>query len=172
MCIRDRNNIYAKNLDDSQKANEYIFGLTQLLQYQTISQQKQFIQLDEEVAIAKNYIALEEIRLHNCEVTIEEKGDFATFKIIPLLLLPLVENAFKYGAGLEKGQINFYFEQVDNQFNFISKNKIIASKSQRASTGIGLDNVQKRLNIIYPKKHTFKTAIIENTFIATLKITL
>lgn len=166
------NNIYAKNLDDSQKANEYIEGLTSLLKYQSESQQRQFILLKEEVTIVENYINLEKIRLHNCKVITSKKGDFTTLRIIPLLLLPLVENAFKYGSGLEKGQINFYFEQTDNQFSFISKNRIVQNGKQRHSTGIGLDNVQKRLNIIYPKKHIFKTEIIDNTFIVTLNIAL
>ena len=87
-----------------------------LLSYQSQSQQQAYISLAEEVQIVKNYIELEAVRLHNCDVQVAEKGDFATFTIIPLLLLPLVENAFKYGSGIKKGQISIYFEQIGQQF--------------------------------------------------------
>lgn len=166
------NNIYAKNLEDSQKANEYLAGLTSILSYQSESQRQAYIALKEEVQIVKNYIELEAIRLHNCEVQVEEKGDFATFTIIPLLLLPLVENAFKYGSGIEKGHIFIYFEQSGKQFTFICKNKIIGDNTRKPSTGIGLDNVRKRLAIKYKNNYTFKTKIVDHTFIATLNITL
>lgn len=166
------NNIYGTNLDNSSKANEYLQGLINLLQYQSNSQKKTFIDLKEEIQLVKSYIELEKARVYNCNVTITEKGSFSDFKVIPLLLLPIIENAFKYGTGVEKGDIHITFEQINNQFNFTCSNTIQSNKKQQKSTGIGIDNVQKRLAIKYPKKHKFTIDRTQKIFTAKITITL
>jgi len=166
------NNIYGTNLENSAKANKYIEDLINILQYQTSSQKKPFISLNEEIQIVKNYIELEKARVYNCKVHVEEKGDFSKFKIIPLLLLPLIENAFKYGTGVSSGDINIRIEQINNQFQFSCSNRIMPNKTQKTSTGIGLDNVQKRLLIRYPNKHRFIIDHTQDFFTAKINIAL
>ncbi len=166
------NNIYGTNLEDSSKANEYLQGLINLLQYQSGSQKKTFIDLEEEIQIVKNYIELEKARVYNCSVNVTERGDFSNFKIIPLLLLPIIENAFKYGTGVNKGDIHITFEQSNNQFHFTCSNTIQPNKKQKSSTGIGLDNVKKRLAIKYPKKHEFSINPDQKIFTAKINIAL
>ena len=166
------NNIYGTNLENSAKANKYIEDLINLLQYQNSSQKKPYISLSEEIQIVKNYIDLEKARVHNCKVHLEEEGDFSKFKIIPLLLLPLIENAFKYGTGVSNGDINIRLEQVNNQFQFSCSNRIMPNKTQKTSTGIGLDNVQKRLLIRYPNKHRFIIDHTQDIFTAKVNIAL
>ena len=166
------NNIYGTNLENSTKANKYIEGLINILQYQSSSHKKPFISLNEEIQIVKNYIDLEKARVYNCEVNVKEEGDFSKFKIIPLLLLPLIENAFKYGTGVANGVIDITFKQIDNQFQFICSNRIMPSKTTKSSTGIGLDNVQNRLLLRYPNQHRFTTSNNQEIFTTEINLSL
>jgi len=166
------NNIYGTNLENSAKANKYIEGLINILQYQTSSQKKPYISLSEEIQIVKNYIDLEKARVYNCEVNVKEEGDFSKFKIIPLLLLPLIENAFKYGTGVANGVIDITFKQIGNQFQFSCSNQIMPSKTPKPSTGIGLDNVQNRLLLRYPNQHRFTTSNNQEIFTTEINLSL
>lgn len=148
------NNIYATNLEDHEKANEIILELADLLRYQLESDKKDRIPLEEELNILENYINLEKIRVRNCEVIVEKKGDFARYQIPPLLLLPFVENAFKYGTGIGEGKIEILIEMWEKGvFRFICTNRIVQQKGRVHSGGIGLANVKKRLELLYPNNH-------------------
>lgn len=167
------NNVYSTNLEDHDKANEMILELSDLLRYQLESYKSTFTPLEKEIDSIENYIDLEKIRVRDCKVTVEKKGDFSESEIVPLLLLPFVENAFKYGTGIESGAIELIFElDQKKQFSFSVKNKIVQAKGKLHSGGIGLTNVKKRLELMYPNTHQLE---IENTgshFLVDLKIQL
>ena len=78
----------------------------------------------------------------------------------------------RYGTGVAKGDITIKLEQVNNQFQFSCSNRIMPNKTQKTSTGIGLDNVQKRLLIRYPNKHRFIIDHTQGIFTAKVNIAL
>ncbi len=164
------NNLYATNLSNQHKANEMILQLADLLRYQLEIGKREKINLLEEITFTENYIALEKIRLSNCELSIEKEGNFDNFQIPPLLLLPLVENAFKHSQDIKKQFVKITFIQKDNIFTFICQNSIAKDILQKKSNKIGLENVKKRLEILYENQHTFSTEHTENVFFVFLEI--
>ena len=148
------NNIYATNLSDHEQANEIILELADLLRYQLQSQSKPMMPLSEEISILENYISLEKIRVKDCQVNVQKEGDFEKVTIVPLLLLPFVENAFKYGTGIEQGEIDLTFHlDNSNTFTFYCQNKIVQKNGKVHSGGIGLENVKKRLALKYQNNY-------------------
>lgn len=164
------NNLYAFNLSDHHKANEMILQLADLLRYQLEIGKREKISLLEEINFAENYIALEKIRLYNCDIQSEKKGDFKGFQIPPLLLLPLIENAFKHSQDIKKQFVKFLFQIENNAFTFICENSIGQDNPQKNSNKIGLENVKKRLEILYGEKYSFSATRKNNIFCVELKI--
>jgi hypothetical protein len=162
------NNMYATNLHDHEKANEMILQLADILRFQLEVSQKSMIFLEEEIRLIENYITLEKIRLHKSNVEVLKHGDFSGYEFSPLLLLPLVENAFKYG----KNRFIFNIKLYDNDFIFETENEIQLSKTRKMSGGLGLPNVQKRLELVYPGRFVFNYMKEDNIFKVYLKIQL
>lgn len=167
------NNIYSTNLDDHDKANDMILGLADLLRYQLESNKQNFTILETEIRNLEHYVEMEKIRVRDCDLSIEKEGDFSEAKIAPLLLLPFVENAFKYGTGIQKGEISIRYELKNNkEFEFSCKNKIVQKDGKVHSGGIGLKNVQKRLELIYPNKYDLDIQHTDDWYSVVLKIDL
>jgi two-component system, LytTR family, sensor kinase len=163
------NNIYATNLTKHADANEMILQLSEILRFQLESNKKQFIKLTEEIVIIENYVALEKVRLHDCAVTVTKIGNCEGFSILSLLLLPLLENAFKYG----KNNIHIRLEMKENTFIFECENEIISNVQHKQSNKIGLANVQKRLELMYAERYSFLAkANDNNVFKVVLQIQL
>ncbi len=148
------NNIYSTNLSDHEKANNIILELADLLRYQLQAGKKKFALLSDEISTLESYIELERIRVLDCAICIVKKGAFDTVEILPLLLLPFVENAFKYGTGITPGKIDISLKLDEkNVFTFHCSNKIVKRMEHVHSGGIGLENVKKRLELMYPTSH-------------------
>lgn len=167
------NNIYATNLNDQDKANEIILELSDLLRYQLETNKKHKTSLSEEIQSLHNYIALEKIRVKNCDIEISENGDFNSSEIVPLLLIPFVENAFKYGTGIERGDIKIALS-LSNEgfFHFSITNKIVQKAEHIKSGGIGIENVKKRLEIMYKDKHEIEIKEGDKLFSVNLSVKL
>lgn len=165
------NNIYSTNLDDHEKANDIILELADLLRYQLESNKKPSATLADEIKSLENYVDLEKIRVKDCEVQIEKEGDFTSAQIVPLLLLPFVENAFKYGTGIEPGKIDIRFHLNEKRlFSFYCQNKIVLKKGKTHSGGIGLENVKKRLELKY--QHQYQLDIDESNDVFTVELNI
>ncbi|MDY8137052.1 sensor histidine kinase [Aquimarina sp. 2201CG5-10] len=165
------NNIYSTNLNDSEKANDIILELADILRYQLESSKKNYIPLIDEIKNLESYISLEKIRVRDCKITIQKDGYFDNVEIIPLLLLPFIENAFKYGTGIKPGKIDVLFRLDENRlFTFVCENNIVQNKKNLSSGGIGLENVKKRLALGYPDK--YKLDIKNNNNIFKVNLTL
>ena len=140
------NNIYATNLNQPETASEMLLKLSEILRFQLEAGQKSLISLEEEIRLIENYISLEKIRALNSQVNFVKEGDFSQLMLPPLILLPLVENAFKYG----KNEFEFHISLKNNQFLFEARNQIQSGQRQplkNKSTGIGHSNVKKRLDL-------------------------
>ncbi len=169
------NNIYMLSLKGSTQASDMIYRLSALLSYMLYDSKEDFISLDKEVEYIKNYINLEKIRYGDrLDVQLNVYKNVRNINLPPLLFLPLVENAFKHGVSK---QVNDSWIHID-----ISLNKgVLIFKIENSCSddveviagfghGLGLDNLSKRLQIIYKDKHELKTMKEDDTYLAVLKI--
>lgn len=171
------NNLYALSIRKSDQAPGLVLGLANILRYILYECNTVHASLEKEMEIIKEYICLEKIRyVDELEVNTYIQGNLEGYNIAPLLLLPLVENAYKHGASkLEKDSwINIEAKIRGDRFLFkISNNKPLNKNPNSPKTkygNIGLKNIKKRLDIIYPKKHQFKITDSEDVFVVSLEI--
>lgn len=152
------NNIYSFSLDSSPKTPVLILKLSSLLSYMLYDCKAEEVRLEKEVEIMKDYIDLEKERYGNTlEISWTVEGDIRDNFISPLLMLPFLENAFKHGASeqIEKPWIGVDISVANNILKF----KIANSKNEyilHGNNGIGINNVKKRLEFIYPSKYELK----------------
>jgi len=152
------NNIYSFSLDGSPKTPELILKLSSLLSYMLYDCKAEEVRLEKEVEIMKNYIDLEKERYGDkIDISWNVEGDIKDNFISPLLMLAFLENAFKHGAS---EQIEKPWMGVDiSVANGILKFKIANSKNEyisHSNDGIGINNVKKRLEFLYPGKYELK----------------
>ena len=156
---------------NSEKALPAIQELSQLLRYSTKDLEKDFISLEKEIGYLESLIALEKLRIKNPELLIINKNmKHPHLNISPMLLVPFVENAFKHGDFRGKG-FNLKISDDDQILNFHLQN-FKKQGSKDSLSGIGINNVKKRLEILYPKKHELNITDTENEFSVDLKIDL
>jgi hypothetical protein len=165
------NNIYSLVYQKSDQALPAIEELGQLLRYSTKDLEKDFISLDKEIGYIDSLTALEKLRIKNPELLIIEKNiNHPKLNISPMILVPFVENAFKHGDFRGKG-----FQMKISDENQILSFYLLNNKRQRMKdsvSGIGIENVKKRLAILYPKKHELIIKDSETEFVVDLKIDL
>ncbi len=168
------NNIYSFSLDASPKTPQMILKLSSLLSYMLYECKANEVLLEKEIEIMKNYIDLEKERYANrLEVSINVEGDIKGKYIAPLLILPFLENAFKHGTSeqLEKPWLNMDISVKQKTFRC----KIANSKNDeliKATGGIGIENVQKRLEYLYPGRHELKLGDEGDFFVVSLQLEL
>jgi len=165
------NNIYSLVYQQSEKALPAIEELSQLLRYSTKDLERDFISLEKEVDYLESLIELEKLRIKNPELLmIEKKINFPNLNISPMLLVPFVENAFKHGDFSGKG-FTLKISDENQKLNFHLHN-FKKQRSKDSLSGIGIGNVKKRLEILYPKKHELNIHETETEFSVDLKIDL
>jgi len=165
------NNLYGSMEKDS-KAREMVLKLSDMMRYSIYEGQKDRVTLGEELDYLKNYIALQEARYHKkTDIQFNHKIDDTSSKIMPLLFIILLENAFKHG--LENLEENAYIHvnltASEKQLHFEIENNF---ETQEASDvkGIGLKNLKRRLELAYPNKHFLSFKIDTNVY--NVKLTL
>lgn len=165
------NNIYSLVYQNSEKALPALEELSQLLRYSTKDLGEDTITLDKEIGYIDSLTALEKLRLKNPELLVIEKNiNHSKLNISPMILVPFVENAFKHGDFRNKG-----FQMKISDENKVLKFHLLNYKKERMKdslSGIGIENVKKRLEILYPKKYALNIKDSEAEFIVDLKIDL
>ncbi len=165
------NNIYSLVNQKSDQSLMAIEKLGDLLRYSGKELEKDFTDLGSEVNYLQNFIDLESLRLRDPEnIQFKTVISNSNLKIAPMLLVPFVENAFKHGD-LKNNILNIEIKNQGNELIFSQRNRI--SNNQKDTTsGIGIENVKKRLELIYPEKHTLKTTNDSQYYEVHLKIEL
>lgn len=173
------NNIYSQSIDDPEASVETIQQLRQMLQYMLYDCEQDFVPLSEEIAFIKSYQTLETIRnkSSNTEISFKITGAVEKQKIAPLLLINFIENAFKHGvkSNIDQSFIRINIYIYDKKFTLITENSkpVIAERNTlEKDKGIGIENVKKRLALLYPKRHQLFFKNETDTFTTTLKIRL
>ena len=169
------NNIYSLARDKSDLAPEAILRLSGILRFMLYETGGEYIPIEQELNIINDYIALEKLRyddtLHvSFTYEIEDPKQLLT----PLLLIPLVENAFKHGVSETRHQpfVDIYLSSGKKQLEFIVKNSDEGSAGERqVKENIGLSNIRRQLELLY-KVYDLSLIQGEKVFTATLKINL
>ncbi len=166
------NTIYGFALKQSKDTPEIILKLSNLLDYILYQVNKPKVSLKEEVLHIKEYIELEKIRFQDTlNVNFTSKNISEEIQIAPMLLIPFVENAFKHGSLIEGYlTVDIDVNLNENQLEFSIKNTVISSEIEENENGIGLENIKKRLNLLYKNNYVLNVTTIENRFVVALKI--
>lgn len=169
------NNIYSFSLNQSPQAGILVNKLSGMLSYMIHECNERLVPLEKEIKLIEDYMGLEKVRYgKRLDMQIEIHGDFKNKLIVPLLLIPFVENCFKHGASIMRGQqwINLKINITDSQLDFQLSNSKPAQTINGNKKGIGLANVQKRLQLLYPEKYYLKTESANDIFNVHLQINL
>jgi sensor histidine kinase YesM len=168
------NNIYYLALIKSTKTAEALLQLSDLLRY-VLSEKDNLVPLNKEYKCLEKFIQLHKLRFPNDNIILETSGDeqFENIQIPPMALITFVENAFKHGDAEESAEpieINLIIQ--NNQLTYSVKNKIGKNISKNDSSGIGIPNLIKRLNLLYPEKHILELNLSDSSYFAKLEINL
>lgn len=166
------NAIYGYALQKKDQTPEMILKLSNLLDYILYQVDKPKVLLSEEIKHIEDYIALEKVRFEDTlDVAFEKQNLDEAISIAPMLLIPFVENSFKHGAivdGLLKVKIKV--DISDGKLIFTITNSM--NSLTNSESGIGLKNIQKRLELLYPKKYDLNLEEKEDQFHVQLSIQL
>jgi len=166
------NNIYVQSRKRPAEASESILLLSDLLRYQLYDCAKEKVYLKGEIEYLKNYLQLDALRKSQTEIQFDIKGDANGIMVAPFIFLPFLENAIKHGSSLQgQNSIQVQLEINKPHLHFQIKNPIPNQpKAKKTVGGIGLNNVKRRLQLMYSHKHQLVISEQEKTFIVKLKI--
>ena len=172
------NNLYALTLKKSDLAPEIVLKLSEMMRYMLYECNERQVSLQKEVNYVKNYLELEKLRQGNkFKIDFEFVGEIHQQKIAPLMFIPFLENSFKHGVNnqLKEGYVDMKLHVKDLQVEVDienSKAPALPSSSGKKSGGIGLVNVKRRLELLYPKKYELTIKNNPNTYHINLKLDL
>jgi len=167
------NNIDSLITENSPNASLALNKLSEIMRYVVYDSENEFVPLQDEVNYLENYIALQKLRLTNeNRIQLSITGNTANKQIAPMLFIPYVENAFKHSSLKAKpdDKIEIKLDIQDNELFFSCFNTTAAAIQKDKSSGIGLELVQKRLDLIYKNKYTLSIENSEKGF--TVKLTI
>jgi len=169
------NSIYSLARQQSPETPDLVMQLSELMRYQLESAKKKTVLLKEELEFVENYLLLEEKRLsQRCTIEFLIGGDLMDLKIAPMLLIPFVENAVKHGAQSTNEQstidISATIKNTTLHFCMVNSKPAMVAASKRK--GLGLENVRRRLNLLYPNSHMLEIDDKEEEYRVNLSIDL
>ena len=166
------NNLYGLAVEKSELAPQVILKLSDMMRYTIYEGEKDRVLLKDEIAYLENFIELNRIRVHReVDIKFEQVVGDADLEVPPLLLIILLENAFKHGmaALTDDAFIHISLEARAGYLLFVVKNNFDAS--QKDEGGIGLKNLRRRLMLLFPDNHSLSAqAIKENVYEARLEL--
>jgi hypothetical protein len=170
------NTIYSMASKKDERTADVVLKLSDFLRYVLYDTSSETIPLEKEVEIIRNYVSLQKERV-NPEITrieLTTEGKFKGADIAPLLLLPLAENCFKHGKGKNTGTIQITISFNGKQLIFKTENNIALREKTNAGEngGIGINNVEKRLQLIYPEHHLLEYGEKDGVFRLEMRIEL
>lgn len=167
------NNLYALSLESSDKVPDVIIKLSQLMEYVLYDiEETKFVPLIKELNYIQNYIEIEKLRFDNVEVYINLENNIDNIYVPPLLLINLIENAFKHG-GINNSdlKIKINFKIIDGKtLDFEIINNFVLSQNKNLKKGIGLSNTKERLTLLFDNKYQLNHQVKFNFYIIRLQI--
>lgn len=170
------NNIYALSQMKSDKTPDAILHLSDILRYVTYDSNQNFVDLKDEIKTIESFIMLQALKDDNqSNIKIEIDSSNGHYKIAPLLLIPFIENCFKHSNHdeKEKGWIDIKLKASDGKLFLVCANSKPEQLIKKDKTGgVGMENVQKRLVLIYPDRHKLQIKYDAQSYTAALEINL
>ncbi len=166
------NTIYGFALKKRDEAPEMILKLSNLLDYILYQIEKPTVSLENEINHLEDYISLEKLRFHDTlEVNLIKGDDISEMYIAPMLLIPFVENSFKHGAIIDGCLAIMIAVKRNSEMLFFEVENSVLEKTND-STGIGLENIKKRLEMLYPNAYTLEINRTDKLFKVQLAINI
>lgn len=168
------NNLYALTIKKSDNAPNIVLKLSELMEYMLYESDEAFVPLEKEIKYLSNYLELEKIRQGNeADIRLTVEGNADNCRIPPFLLLPLVENAFKHGISrvVQDAYLHICIRLGDGMEVMVVNSKS-HYRQQGKEGGIGLLNLKKRLELIYPGKHQLRIDDQPDKYQVLLKVEL
>ncbi len=172
------NNLYTLTLQKSDKASETVLKLSDILDYMLYQCNDDRVTIEKELKLIKNYIDLEQLRYGDrLNLNFTEDIDNPNTQVAPLILISLIENAFKHGASgaIMDPKIKIKVTVKNKQLSFSvfnTKTKFAQDDKTSYKKGIGLSNTKKQLELVYPNKHQLETIEEDLSFQVKLNIDL
>ncbi len=174
------NNLYGLAIAKSDLAPEVIHKLAQMMRFTIYDGRKDSVSVAEEIAYLENFIELNQIRQqHKIAIQFHQNIENPEQRIPPLLFINLLENAFKHGVETLSAEpfIEFTLSTNSKAISFAIENNFDAqvlekNKRQRGQGGLGTENVQRRLALLFPNKHQYRSETIGNRYRAVVQIDL
>lgn len=170
------NNLYALTLNQSSKSPLVVLGLSEILRYTLYECNAEKVLLSHDIDILKSYITLEKLRYEErLELNLNISGNIKEQVIAPLLLLPLVENAFRYGISetVQDAWINIDIRVSENRLKFKVSNSTPFKQAENDNIHFdktGLQNIRKKLELVYKDAHQFNFYDEGEIFVSILEI--
>jgi len=169
------NSIYSLVLKKSDLAPEALIKLADAMRYIIYESNDEKVSLQKEIDFIRNYLELQKLRMSSKD-TLEFRiqGKIKNQKIAPLLMIPIIENCFKYGikGETESSYVAIEIKIAKNQLNLLTTNNLgkVDNVERNKRPGTGLNNLKKRLNLIYAHSHHLKIEEMKDKFIVDLSI--
>jgi len=166
------NSIYSLSLANSLQTSNAVMKLSRIMRYTLEEANNNTVNLSQEIEFIKNYIEMQKIRLtENVAIKFVTEGDTENVHVAPLLLIPFIENAFKYGISTHHESVIFAsVTVVDKEITFNCTNTIFPNLQKNKGTGTGISNTTRRLELLYPRNHRLTIAETPDKFKVTLVI--
>lgn len=152
------NSIYSLSLtNNTDKTSDAVLKLSRIMRYTLEESKNDEVSLENEIEFIKSYIDLQKIRItDNVQINFAVKGETDNVVIAPLLFIPFIENAFKYGISTHHpSTITTQINITGNMLIFTCVNDVFPSSLQKhEGTGTGIQNTRRRLELLYPEKHS------------------
>lgn len=166
------NNLLVLTKTDPDKAAQVLLGLSDLLRYQLYDSARETIQLSKDIDFINNLLALEKIRKDDFDYEIYTEGRLEGIGLPPFLFISFVENAIKHGAStVGHSYLKIKFRLIDKTLVFTSENSKPPVRNNSIG-GIGLKNIRRRLELLYPGNHELLISEDQHTYFVTLTIQL
>jgi sensor histidine kinase YesM len=166
------NNLHVLTRTDPEKASQVILGLSDLLRYQLYDSAREKILLSKDIAFIYNLLSMEKLRKDDFNYEVHSEGKIDGISLPPFLFIPFVENAIKHGASAAgHSYLKLNFRITPEHLYFYSENsKPVTRKSSIG--GIGLKNIKRRLELLYPDKHMLEIKEDDERYIVNLTLPL
>ncbi len=166
------NSIYSLSVSNSDKTPDAVLKLSKIMRYTLEESQNDKVMLSQEIDFINSYIDLQKVRLtEKSKIIFNTEGPIDRVLIAPLLFIPFIENAFKYGISTHISSAIRVDICVNNKTIILNcYNDIIPGATKQSGTGTGISNTKRRLELLYPNKHTLEIQNTANSFTVKLAI--
>lgn len=165
------NNIDTLIHNNPEQASRCLMKLSEIMRYVAYESEAEKVPLEQEISYLKSFIDLQKLRFGENLITIEVNQRTTGRVVAPMLFIPLVENAIKHGDKQGNPPVVTIKLMVDGYIDFIVENRIAQIPANKDKVGgIGLKNLRRRLDLIYPDSHSLENRIEDNRYIAHLWI--